>query len=186
MVVMVVFYILLYQICIVGRWMIGHGFNLYHTFSGDGGGLYCPVDTNCLIDGDQVCDTPPHKSSDCGVTNPCSLVEPFSNSKNNYVSYCVTRNLFTQGQKIRMREIMDHKARKDLIDNPWVCDPTTSIDISLIKSNCVSISDGLNNLEISLKNLCDSIFTYAEIVISIDSVYYGNWKSFSKSYLPKS
>lgn len=70
---------------------LGHGFNLYHTFNGDGGGLYCPIDTNCLTNGDQVCDTPPHKSGDCGAINPCSLIDPFSNSKNNYLSYCPTK-----------------------------------------------------------------------------------------------
>ncbi len=44
---------------------LGHGFNLQHTFNGDGGDQYCPDNTDCLQDGDRVCDTPPHMQSDC-------------------------------------------------------------------------------------------------------------------------
>ncbi len=51
---------------------LGHGFNLQHTFRGDGGNVDCPVDTACTTDGDMVCDTPPHKNSDCGEVNPCA------------------------------------------------------------------------------------------------------------------
>jgi hypothetical protein len=82
---------------------VGHGFFLYHTFNGDGGNVSCPVDTNCLIDGDRVCDTPPHKQSDCGTTNPCTSSGVWDNSRYNYMSYCPLVNRFTQGQKDRIR-----------------------------------------------------------------------------------
>ena len=82
---------------------VGHGFFLYHTFNGDGGNVSCPVDTNCLIDGDRVCDTPPHKQSDCGTTNPCTLAGVWDNSRYNYMAYCPLVNRFTQGQKDRIR-----------------------------------------------------------------------------------
>ncbi len=82
---------------------IGHGFFLYHTFNGDGGNVNCPVDTDCTIDGDRVCDTPPHKQSDCGATNPCTVTGVWDNSRYNYMSYCPLVNRFTQGQKDRMR-----------------------------------------------------------------------------------
>jgi hypothetical protein len=82
---------------------VGHGFFLYHTFNGDGGNVSCPVDTNCLIDGDRVCDTPPHKQSDCGTTNPCTLAGVWDNSRYNYMAYCPLVNRFTQGQKVRIR-----------------------------------------------------------------------------------
>lgn len=51
---------------------IGHGFNLSHTFDGDGGNAFCPQNTDCALQGDAVCDTPPHKQYDCGVANPCT------------------------------------------------------------------------------------------------------------------
>jgi hypothetical protein len=82
---------------------VGHGFFLYHTFNGDGGNVYCPVDTNCLINGDYVCDTPPHKQGDCSTTNPCTLAGVWDNSRYNYMAYCPLVNRFTQGQKDRMR-----------------------------------------------------------------------------------
>ncbi len=82
---------------------VGHGFFLYHTFNGDGGNLYCPVDNNCLLDGDRVCDTPPHKQGDCGTTNPCTLAGVWDNSRYNYMAYCPLVNRFTSDQKDRMR-----------------------------------------------------------------------------------
>jgi hypothetical protein len=42
---------------------IGHGLNIRHTFSGDDDG--CPENDNCLEDGDEICDTPPHRRNDC-------------------------------------------------------------------------------------------------------------------------
>jgi hypothetical protein len=81
---------------------VGHGFFLYHTFNGDGGNVFCPVDTNCLINGDYVCDTPPHKQGDCGTTNPCTLAGVWDNSRYNYMAYCPLVNRFTQGQKDRI------------------------------------------------------------------------------------
>ena len=82
---------------------VGHGFFLYHTFNGDGGNVSCPADTDCLIDGDRVCDTPPHKQGDCGTTNPCSSTGVWDNSRYNFMSYCPLVNRFTQGQKDRIR-----------------------------------------------------------------------------------
>ena len=82
---------------------VGHGFFLYHTFNGDGGNVSCPIDTNCLINGDHVCDTPPHKQGDCGTTNPCPSAGVWDNSRYNYMAYCPLVNRFTQGQKDRIR-----------------------------------------------------------------------------------
>ena len=81
---------------------MGHGFFLYHTFNGDGGNVSCPVDTNCLINGDYICDTPPHKQGDCGLTNPCTSLGVWDNSRYNYMAYCPLVNRFTQGQKDRI------------------------------------------------------------------------------------
>jgi hypothetical protein len=82
---------------------IGHGFFLYHTFNGDGGNVSCPVDLDCQVNGDYVCDTPPHKQGDCGTINPCTTAGVWDNSRYNYMAYCPLVNRFTQGQKDRMR-----------------------------------------------------------------------------------
>ncbi len=81
---------------------VGHGFFLYHTFNGDGGNVSCPIDTNCLINGDRLCDTPPHKQGDCGTTNPCTSAGVWDNSRYNYMAYCPIVNRFTKGQKDRI------------------------------------------------------------------------------------
>jgi len=83
---------------------LGHAFNLYHTFEGDGSG--CPTNGNCNADGDRVCDTPPHtrSSSDCVIgTNPCTgtTTEEFIHNYLDYsADYC--QDEFTAGQRTRM------------------------------------------------------------------------------------
>jgi PKD-like domain/Ig-like domain CHU_C associated/Pregnancy-associated plasma protein-A/Secretion system C-terminal sorting domain/CUB domain len=90
---------------------LGHGLNLWHTFSGDNNNTSCPPNANCNLDGDQICDTPPHKQGDCGSVNPCTTLGVWNNSRYNYMSYCYyswpvpTSNWgrFTPNQITRMR-----------------------------------------------------------------------------------
>jgi hypothetical protein len=96
---------------------VGHGFFLYHTFNGDGGNVSCPVDTNCIINGDRVCDTPPHKQGDCNTSNPCTLAGVWDNSRYNYMSYCPLVNRFTQGQKDRIKAISIIAPRASLLNS---------------------------------------------------------------------
>jgi hypothetical protein len=96
---------------------MGHGFFLYHTFNGDGGNAYCPVDTNCLVDGDYVCDTPPHKQGDCGSINPCTTLGVWDNSRYNYMAYCPLVNRFTQGQKDRIIATLMVEPRASLLNS---------------------------------------------------------------------
>jgi len=96
---------------------MGHGFFLYHTFNGDGGNAYCPVDTNCLVDGDYVCDTPPHKQGDCGSINPCTTLGVWDNSRYNYMAYCPLVNRFTQGQKERIIATLMVEPRASLLNS---------------------------------------------------------------------
>jgi hypothetical protein len=95
-------------------------FNLFHTFNGDGtnvtipGPHFCPADTACSDNGDRVCDTPPHKQGDYGLTNPCTPNGIWDNSRYNFMSYSfvysgnfTTGNMrFTQGQKDRARAVL--------------------------------------------------------------------------------
>jgi len=96
---------------------VGHGFFLYHTFNGDGGNVSCPLDTDCLIDGDHVCDTPPHKQGDCGTTNPCTSTGVWDNSRYNCMAYCPLVNRFTQGQKDRIRATAIVAPRASLLNS---------------------------------------------------------------------
>ena len=109
---------------------VGHGFFLYHTFNGDGGNVSCPVDINCLTDGDRVCDTPPHKQGDCGTTNPCSSTGVWDNSRYNFMSYCPLVNRFTQGQKDRIRATAIVAPRASLLTSVG-CGPLGIIESSI-------------------------------------------------------
>jgi|GEM_PF-1346191 len=65
---------------------LGHGLNLKHTFSG--GEDDCPNNNDCLEDGDEICDTPPHRVNYCGNNNPCTSEGDWLNSRYNWMSYC--------------------------------------------------------------------------------------------------
>ncbi|MBL7787927.1 MAG: hypothetical protein JNM36_18610 [Chitinophagales bacterium] len=80
---------------------MGHFFGLWHTFQNG-----CDVSANdCLVDGDNVCDTPPDNEtfSACNA-NTCNTDSPdLPDDTNNYMDYgACTPWRFTAGQKTRM------------------------------------------------------------------------------------
>jgi hypothetical protein len=79
---------------------LGHAMNLYHTFEDNTSS--CTTESNCATDGDEVCDTRPHRMNDCGGTG-CTGSGTLANSTGNYMSYCGNTTLFTDGQKTRAR-----------------------------------------------------------------------------------
>ena len=107
---------------------LGHAFNLRHTFEGDNDGNSCPANSNCATDGDQICDTPPHKRADCGSSNPCTTSGVFDNSVRNYMSYCNSTNRFTSDQQIKALAAAISNARSSLINNNYVCACATTGD----------------------------------------------------------
>ena len=139
---------------------VGHGFFLYHTFNGDGGNVSCPVDTNCLINGDRVCDTPPHKQGDCIATNPCTLDGVWDNSRYNYMSYCPLVNRFTQGQKDRIRATAIAAPRASLLTSVGC----GAVGINEISSNDFSIfpnpAQSVINLRADIKLLGSAYVVY--------------------------
>ena len=122
---------------------LGHAFSLRHTFQGTVNGA-CPVDTNCMINGDLICDTPPHRSTDCGTTNPCSNSGLWDNSRRNFMSYCSGTYLFTPGQKERMRTVATtHPVRQSLIQSLG-CTPVDCSSDSLVLVELYHATDGPN------------------------------------------
>jgi hypothetical protein len=92
---------------------IGHAFGLYHPFEGSTDLTICPVNSNCSLDGDQVCDTDPiseNINSGTGVVdftcrsgnNTCTGTNYSINTESNYMNYTNCYTLFTAGQKARM------------------------------------------------------------------------------------
>jgi hypothetical protein len=140
---------------------VGHGFFLYHTFNGDGGNVSCPIDTNCLINGDRICDTPPHKQGDCGTTNPCTLSGVWDNSRYNYMAYCPLVNRFTQGQKDRIRAAAIVAPRASLLNSTGCgtlgVNESSSSDIFSVFPNP---SQSLINVKVNIKLLGSSYVVY--------------------------
>lgn len=137
---------------------LGHGMGLFHTFNGDFNG--CPGNSNCSLLGDQVCDTEPHRQSDCGTTS-CSN-KPDSilvNTLKNYMSYCGGRDRFTQGQKDRSRNIIMTTTRKNLTRSVacqrW-CD-TVFTQLNLV--TCDPLTAGIRHDTLASATGCDSIVT---------------------------
>jgi hypothetical protein len=150
---------------------LGHGFNLPHTFNGDGGNLTCPENTNCASQGDFICDTPPHKQKDCGTSNPCTASGVWNNSRYNYMSYCNPSRanaLFTPDQRERLRASLNIYPRANLLNTLSCVSPLgTAITIKEI-INPVNTICSTNQLSPRIKvlniggNLVQSIkFTYS-------------------------
>lgn len=95
---------------------VGHCFGLLHTFQSGCGG-------NCSNSGDFVCDTPPTSQSTfgCNVSQNSCANDPVGGESafndnvvdmiENYMSYDDCQNLFTEGQKERMRATIDNWAQ---------------------------------------------------------------------------
>ncbi len=84
---------------------IAHGMGLPHTFEGDNGGSTCPINNDCNVDGDGICDTEPHmRGTSCSdVTNPCTNA-PYTFTRNSFMSYSHgCRDRFSNGQGRKMK-----------------------------------------------------------------------------------
>jgi hypothetical protein len=137
---------------------IGHALNLYHPFQGSSG--YdnppgpvvgdCPVNSDCNLQGDRVCDTDPiynnrnetsgSYSFACrtGGSNICNGGVPYSiNTENNFMSYTNCYTLFTVGQKARITAALALPDRESLVapGNLALTPCGTTINFSLASSS---------------------------------------------------
>ena len=87
---------------------IGHCLGLYHTFLS----YSATCGTECNTTGDEVCDTPPTlPTSGCNTSNQCTndtmgpspFTQDMTDQLENYMSYNTCQNMFSLGQKERMR-----------------------------------------------------------------------------------
>ena len=104
---------------------LGHGMGLFHTFQGDDGNN-CPANSICFLQGDWICDTPPHRQSDCN-NSFCQNTADSLNATKNIMSYCSGRGFFTQGQKDRVRNNILTTSRSLLVRSRACTGLTTSI-----------------------------------------------------------
>ncbi len=91
---------------------VGHCLGLFHTFQGGCSG-------DCSSNGDRICDTPPAKEETYGCSmsqNSCSTdtlgPSPFNTDVvdqiENYMSYDQCQNMFSKGQKGRMKTALNN------------------------------------------------------------------------------
>ncbi len=116
---------------------VGHYFSLNHTFSGG-----CGANLDCLLEGDQVCDTPPDNSSSFAPcsTNSCATDIPdLPDDNTNYMDYTsCTPPHFTLGQKVRAIAGLE-KGRTSLITSLG-CLSLIDLDIALLKLEVNNVS----------------------------------------------
>ncbi|RYY23994.1 MAG: T9SS type A sorting domain-containing protein [Chitinophagaceae bacterium] len=101
---------------------IGHALDLAHPFENpdDPTSSTCPVNTDCAVNGDGVCDTDPIVipagfTSRIGQTNGCNGGAPYNiNTEHNFMNYTNQFTLFTAGQKTRMLAAMTLPSRASL------------------------------------------------------------------------
>lgn len=117
---------------------LGHAFNLYHTFEGDGNGANCPSETNCNTQNDRVCDTPPHvqSASDCpadNTPNPCQSGTTAGQFIHNFMDYSseVCAYLFTPGQATRMNATVVSGGGRYSLTQSNGCDPVNNNDAGI-------------------------------------------------------
>ncbi len=132
---------------------LGHGLGLFHTFhvinDYDKEANGCPINTNCLSQGDLCCDTDPHLvsssgSCDTNKINPCTD-NLLGDIVKNYMDYsnqnCQT--MFTPDQKDRMRGTL-YTSRKSLLISKALKEPIAPCESPRVAfCNPQTKSDGL-------------------------------------------
>ena len=89
---------------------MGHHLNLPHTFQ-DG----CSPESDCLTEGDFVCDTPPAEQNFNACANPvnsCGVTQQVANYMDYSGENC--QNMFSAGQIVRMRAVLEGFSRSSL------------------------------------------------------------------------
>lgn len=152
---------------------LGHAFNLLHTFEEDDSGV-CPPNNDCTRDGDFICDTSPHKRTDCFASNPCVSGDTnWNRTRRNFMSYCIFTDRFTPLQKVRMRNAaFSLGSRTTLWDNESICTPFPDIDGSIIINYPA---------DTSINKTCDTFSLQPKFTIENRGLK--NIKNFSVEYL---
>ena len=151
---------------------VGHYLGLYHTFHTT---TECGEEISCSTQGDRVCDTPPTILGGSCANPACDG----SQQVENYMDYTAEscRNMFTQGQKDRMRATL--LADRATILESLGCLAVTDLDcgITSIESPNGSSCDGAITPEVYLTNFGGNTLTSCDISYSIDyeSTEVYNW-----------
>lgn len=152
----------------------GHFLGLRHIW-GDGG---------CGFD-DFVADTPFADDDNDGYSSPCTFPNPEDKTVciedepemfQNYMDYTddVCMNLFTRGQKERMRIVLEHSPRRaSLLHSPALtAPPQNEVDLAIVSIASPDRAECTNQITpiVRLKNMGTEEITQYEIALFIDDV----------------
>lgn len=157
---------------------LGHGFSLMHTFEGDNDGASCPIDNNCLLDGDQICDTPPHKRADCNISDPCTNIGIWDNSKKNYLSYCfVSPQRFTEDQKTRVQLSLAGNVRNSLLYSEALVPVNMPKEAGILSIDMpdAMVCNSTFSSVVQIKNYGTSTLTGISFLVYIDGIVQGTF-----------
>ena len=148
---------------------LGHGFALFHTFQGGS----CS-ESNCQLQGDRVCDTPPTVLNSSCSNAACSGTQQVENYMDYTSQSC--KDMFTEGQKERMRLSIQNSRSNLLTSNG--CEPVNVVaaDAGITEisepsgSSCTSIIQPI----VTLSNLGSSTLSNVTIRYRTE----GLWEEF--------
>lgn len=140
----------------------GHALGLRHTHEGYNATTGdCPVNTDCTLNGDLVCDTEPMKSlyhpsvprnCQAGQINPCTN-QIYAGGERNVMSYTFCfRDLFTQGQTDRATAQL-LKFRQSLINSPVAANTTPNNSVSLTSACTPTTINSPGNYNIGITSV---------------------------------
>ena len=128
---------------------IGHAIGLKHVFDGaSSSGGQCPVNNDCTLDNDMVCDTAPvqsllgiYPSPNNTAYNICSQTT-YNGEQYNIMNYSATTNRFTQGQSERaIAQVVQF--RQSLLNSKGTLEPGGSQDNLQLMQACNPYSAGV-------------------------------------------
>ena len=141
----------------------GHYFGLYHTFNDTND---CEEEINCNTQGDRVCDTPVTP-----ISVSCSSPACQGNQQiENYMDYTaeVCRNMFTDGQKTRMRNALELERPSLLLSDG--CQPVVDVDASITEviQPTGSLCNPILSPQIRVTNFGNTTITSLNIQYGLD------------------
>ncbi len=141
---------------------VGHYLSLLHTFNNTNS---CADESNCLSQGDRVCDTPPTTGSiGCSAMScPETMVENFMDYSNDD---CM--DAFTEGQRTRMRNaLVSH--RNSLLNSDGAV-PVMAADIGLASIQGIASAGCASSIapEVMLQNFGSDPMNSATLYFSLD------------------
>jgi PKD repeat protein len=149
---------------------LGHAFALFHTFQGGS----CS-ETNCTLQGDRVCDTPPTTLNSSCSNAACGGTQQVENYMDYTSQSC--KNMFTEGQRTRMRLAIQN-SRTNLLNSNG-CEPIVPVAAD---AGISAISQPSGNLCASEYQPMVTLRNYGSSVLSNVTIQYrttGTWENFS-------